>query len=175
MNRTTLMNALLMNVSMMDDATLNTMVQMSASLVGGQNSMNSIVSSSQTNYVANAQNTTNTTTPSTTTEEKKQYIATKDFIPQYKVEEMTAKDGTKLFCISRKNGWTKAEKSLMNTAIKALKGIKEIEVEADFKKKDGTTYKGTYKAWGFNTDATAKKHLKELPTVFTVAQLNGEV
>ena len=61
----------------------------------------------------------------------------------------------------------------MNDAIKALKGIKEIEVEADFKKKDGTTYKGTFKAWGYNTESTAKKHFKELPTVFTVEQLNS--
>ena len=54
--------------------------------------------------------------------------------------------------------------------IKALKGIKEIEVSYE---KDGKTR--TFKAWGYNTEATAKKHMKELPEVFTVAQLNGEV
>ena len=57
----------------------------------------------------------------------------------------------------------------MNNSIKSLKGIKEIEVSYE---KDGV--KRTFKAWGYNTEATAKKHLKELPTVFTVAQLNGE-
>lgn len=110
---------------------------------------------------------------STTTSEPKSktpYVATKDFKAQYVIKEQTATDGTKLFCISRKNGWTKAEKSLMNTAIKNLKGIKEIEVSYE---KDGKTR--TFKAWGYNTESTAKKHIKELPEVFTVAQLNGEV
>ena len=106
--------------------------------------------------------------------EKTPYVATKDFTPKYKVEKQTGTDGTELYCISRANGWTKTEKSLMNTAIKSLKGIKEIEVSAEFSKKDGTKYTGTYKAWGYNTESTAKKHLKELPVVFTVAQLNGE-
>ena len=99
---------------------------------------------------------------------KTPYVATKDFKPVYEIKEQIATDGTKLFCISRKNGWTKAEKSLMNGAIKALKGIKEIEVSYE---KDGKTR--TFKAWGYNTESTAKKHFKELPTVFTVAQLNG--
>ena len=111
---------------------------------------------------------------STQSTEKTPYVATKDFTPKYKVEEKTGTDGTKLFCISRANGWTKQEKNLINTAIKSLKGIKEIEVEAEFTKKDGTKYTGTYKAWGYNTESTAKKHMRELPTVFTVAQLNGE-
>lgn len=105
-----------------------------------------------------------------TKSEKAPYKATKDFTAKYQIKEQTATDGTKLFCISRANGWTKAEKSLMNGAIKALKGIKEIEVSYE---KDGKTR--TFKAWGYNTESTAKKHLKELPTVFTVAQLNGEV
>ena len=112
---------------------------------------------------------TNQTTTNTTITEKTPYKATKDFKPQYEIKEQTATDGTKLFCISRKNGWTRSEKSLMNSAIKALKGIKEIEVSYE---KDGKTR--TFKAWGYNTESTAKKHLKELPTVFTVAQLNGE-
>jgi hypothetical protein len=112
-----------------------------------------------------------TTQPSTskTTSEPKAYVATKDFTPKYTVKEQTATDGTTLFCISRANGWTRAEKSLMNTAIKNLKGIKEIEVSYE---KDGKVR--TFKAWGYNTEATAKKHLKELPELFTVAQLNGE-
>ena len=110
------------------------------------------------------------TNKATTNTEKTPYKATKDFTPQYEIKEQTATDGTKLFCISRKNGWTRAEKNLMNSSIKALKGIKEIEVSYE---KDGKTR--TFKAWGYNTESTAKKHLKELPTVFTVAQLNGEV
>ena len=101
--------------------------------------------------------------------EKTPYKAEKDFTAKYTIKEQVAVDGTKLFCISRANGWTKAEKSLMNGAIKALKGIKEIEVSYE---KDGV--KRSFKAWGYNTEATAKKHIKELPTVFTVAQLNGE-
>ena len=106
--------------------------------------------------------------------EKTPYVATKDFTPKYKVEKHTGTDGTELYCISRANGWTKAEKNLINTAIKSLKGIKEIEVSAEFTRKDGTKYNGTFKAWGYNTESTAKKHLKELPTVFTVDQLNKE-
>lgn len=114
---------------------------------------------------------TTTTTPTAITKaEKKPYVATKDFKPQYEIKEQTATDGTKLFCISRKNGWTKAEKKLMNTAIKNLKGIKEIEVS--YTDKSGNNR--TFKAWGYNTESTAKKHIKDLPDVFTVAQLNGE-
>ena len=99
---------------------------------------------------------------------KTPYVATKEFKPVYEIKEQTATDGTKLFCISRKNGWTKAEKKLMNDAIKALKGIKTIDVSYE---KDGKTR--TFKAWGYNTESTAKKHFKELPTVFTVEQLNN--
>ena len=110
-----------------------------------------------------------TPTPVATATEKPAYKATKDFVPKYKIEERSATDGTKLFCISRANGWTKSEKSLMNTAIKSLKGIKEIDVAYE---KDGV--KRSFKAWGYNTESTAKKHIKELPVVFTVAQLNGE-
>ena len=101
---------------------------------------------------------------------KTKYVATKDFTAKYEIKEHTATDGTQLFCISRANGWTRAEKSCMNKAIKALKNIKEIDVSYE---KDGSTR--TFKAWGYNTKATAQKHLKELPTVFTAAQLNGEV
>ena len=116
-------------------------------------------------------NVTNVSTVTTKTEvTKTPYKATKDFTPQYEIKEQIATDGTKLFCISRKNGWTKSEKSLMNNSIKALKGIKEIEVS--YTDKNGKNR--TFKAWGYNTESTAKKHLKELPTIFTVAQLNGE-
>lgn len=108
------------------------------------------------------------TKPSAVVPEKQHYVATSDFKPKYEIKEQTAKDGTKLFCISRANGWTRSEKNLMNTAIKGLKNITEIEVEYE---KDGV--KRSFKAWGYNTEATAKKHLKELPTVFTVAQLNA--
>jgi len=124
-----------------------------------------IESNSQTVSVSNVSKTS-----ASKTEEKTPYVATKDFVPQYQIKDQTATDVTKLFCISRKNGWTRSEKSLMNKAIKELKGIKEIEVSYE---KDGKTR--TFKAWGYNTESTAKKHLKELPTVFTVAQLNGEV
>lgn len=124
-----------------------------------------IASTSQTAYKAVSSPVATTATKA----EKKPYVATKDFVPQYQIKELEGTDGTKLFCISRKNGWTRAEKSLMNGAIKALKGIKEIDVQYE---KDGKTR--TFKAWGYGTESTAKKHMKELPTVFTVAQLNGE-
>jgi len=130
-------------------------------LISGIDAKSQTVSASKTNTTTNTTNTVS---------ESKTYTATKDFTPKYAIKEQTATDGTKLFCISRANGWTRSEKSLMNAAIKSLKGIKEIEVSYE---KDGKTR--TFKAWGYNTEATAKKHLKELPTVFTVAQLNGEV
>ena len=129
-----------------------------------------IASTSQTAYKAVSENVA----PTATKAEKKPYVATKDFVPQYQIKELEGTDGTKLFCISRKNGWTRAEKSLMNGAIKALKGIKEIEVSGVKKDKDGNEKSITFKAWGYATESTAKKHLKELPAVFTVAQLNGE-
>ena len=120
---------------------------------------------------SNSRNTNNPVTVNTPVAPvKTKYVASKDFKPQYEIKEQTGTDGTQLFCISRKNGWTRAEKSLMNKAIKALKGIKEIEVSYE---KDGKTR--TFKAWGYNTKATAQKHIKELPTVFSVAQLNEEV
>ena len=102
------------------------------------------------------------------TAEKKPYVATKDFQCKFEIKEQTSKDGQKLFCISRSNGWTKAEKALANNAIKAIKGIKEIEVEYT---KDGKTR--TFKAWGFSQKSTAQKHLASLPTVITVEQLNS--
>ena len=135
-------------------------------ILNGMVSTRGIGNVSQTVSVSNT-NTRNTTVVQST--EKTPYKATKDFAPKYEIKEQTSVDGTKLFCISRKNGWTKSEKSLMNGAIKELKGIKEIEVSYE---KDGKNR--TFKAWGYNTESTAKKHLKELPTVFTVAQLNGE-
>ena len=103
------------------------------------------------------------------TKAKTPYVATKDFKPQFEIAEQTGTDGTKLFCIRRKNGWTRAEKSLMNGAIKALKNIKEIEVQ--YTDKSGKNR--TFKAWGYNTESTAKRHLRELPTVFTIDQLNS--
>lgn len=129
-----------------------------------------IGSNSQTVSASNVSKTS----VSKTEEPKTPYVATKDFVPQFQIKEQTATDGTQLFCISRKNGWTRSEKSLMNKAIKELKGIKEIEVKGTKTDKNGVTSEITFKAWGYNTESTAKKHLKELPTVFTVAQLNGE-
>ena len=156
-------NTLVLNgVKFMIDDELATKIY---SMIKGAESMSGIVNKQQNSFgVDTTINKANTTSAT-----KAPYIATKDFTPQFEIKEQTATDGTKLFCISRKNGWTKSEKSLMNNSIKALKGIKEIEVSYE---KDGV--KRNFKAWGYNTEATAKKHIKELPTVFTVAQLNGE-
>lgn len=162
MNNTIAENTVVVNgvsFKVTDDVALRVLKVISDNNIGG---VSQTVNSSSTNTPQVSQTTT-------TTVEKTPYRATKDFAPKYEIKEQTSVDGTQLFCISRKNGWTKSEKSLMNKAIKELKGIKEIEVSYE---KDGV--KRTFKAWGYNTEATAKKHIKELPTVFTVAQLNGE-
>ncbi len=103
------------------------------------------------------------------TKAKTPYVATKDFKPQFEVKKQVSADGEQLFCISRKNGWTRAEKKMMNDSIKALKNIKEIQVQ--YTDKNGQS--GSFKAWGYNTEATAKRHLKELPDIFTADQLNN--
>lgn len=100
-------------------------------------------------------------------EPKKPYVATKDFKPQYEVKKQTSSDGKDLFCISRKNGWTKAEKKLMNDAIKALDKIITIDVSYE---KDGKAR--SFKAWGYKTKKQAEAMLATLPTVFTADQLN---
>lgn len=100
--------------------------------------------------------------------EKKPYVATKDFKPQYEVKKQVSADGKELFCISRKNGWTKAEKKCINDAIKALDKIITIDVSYD---KDGKTR--SFKAWGYKTKKQAESMMATLPTVFTVDQLNS--
>ena len=67
--------------------------------------------------------TTANTSVATPVAEKKPYVATKDFQCKFEIKEQTSKDGQKLFCISRSNGWTKAEKALANNAIKAIKEL----------------------------------------------------
>lgn len=99
--------------------------------------------------------------------EKKPYVATKDFKAQYEVKKQVSSDGKELFCISRKNGWTKAEKACMNNAIKALDKIITIDVSYD---KDGKTR--TFKAWGYKTKKQAESMMATLPAVFTADQLN---
>lgn len=103
-----------------------------------------------------------------TKEEKKPYVATKDFKAQYEVKKQVSADGKELFCISRKNGWTKAEKACMNSSIKALEKIITIDVSYE---KDGKTR--TFKAWGYKTKKQAESMMATLPTVFTVDQLNS--
>ena len=98
---------------------------------------------------------------------KAPYVATKDFKAQYEIKKQASKDGKELFCISRKNGWTKAEKACMNNAIKALDGIITIDVSYD---KDGKTR--TFKAWGYKTKKKAEEMLATLPALFTAEQLN---
>ena len=60
--------------------------------------------------------------------DKPKYEAKKAFKPQYEVKKLAGEDGKSLFCISRKNGWTRAEKALTNAAIKALPEIITISV-----------------------------------------------
>lgn len=106
-------------------------------------------------------------TKSDKAEPKKPYVATKDFKAQYEVKKQVSSDGKELFCISRKNGWTKAEKKCMNDSIKALDKIITIDVSYD---KDGKTR--TFKAWGYKTKKQAEAMMSTLPAVFTAEQLN---
>lgn len=99
---------------------------------------------------------------------KTKYVATKDFKPQYEVKKQVSADGKQLFCISRKNGWTKAEKKCMNDAIKSLEGIITIDVAYE---KDGKAK--SFKAWGYKTKKKAEEMMATLPSVFTVDQLNN--
>lgn len=148
------------------------------SMIKGDANMRT-VSTPQTVYTAS------TASPVAPVSEKKPYIATKDFKPQYEIKEQTATDGTKLYCISRKNGWTKAEKSLMNGAIKAnlgkevtikvgRKNVKDtmVNIKVGYTDKDGKTKQ--FDAWGYKEKAIAEHIMAQLPAVFTVAQLNGE-
>lgn len=96
------------------------------------------------------------------------YVATKDFKPQYEVKKQTSTDGKALFCISRKNGWTRAEKACMNGAIKALKDIITIDVAFE---KNGKA--SSFKAWGYKTKKQAEAMMATLPSVFTAEQLNS--
>lgn len=91
---------------------------------------------------------------------KKPYVP-KDFKPQY---EIVKRDN--IYCISRKNGWTKAEKTLANRNIKALKDI--IEIDVPFTTKNGK--ESTFKAWGYKTKKTAEKMLATLPKVITAEE-----
>lgn len=115
-------------------------------------------------------NTPVSVTKSNRTESKTTYVATKDFKAQYEVKKQVSEDGKELFCISRKNGWTKAEKKLMNNAIKALDKIITIDVVAE--NKLGTC---KFKAWGYKTKKQAEEMMATLPEVFTAEQLNGAV
>lgn len=99
---------------------------------------------------------------------KTPYEAKKAFKPQYEVKKLTGDDGKSLFCISRKNGWTRAEKALTNAAIKALPEIITISVPYE---KDGKTR--TFSAWGYKTKKRAEEMLAQLPTEFSADELNN--
>ena len=123
---------------------------------------------SRTNSEVVSQPVESKTPVAVTKAEKTPYVATKDFKAQYEIKKQVSNDGKELFCISRKNGWTKAEKACMNNAIKALDKIITIDVSYD---KDGKTR--SFKAWGYKTKKQAETMLATLPTVFTVEQLNS--
>jgi hypothetical protein len=99
---------------------------------------------------------------------KTPYEAKKAFKPQYEVKKLADADGKSLFCISRKNGWTRAEKALTNAAIKALPEIITISVPYE---KDGKTR--TFSAWGYKTKKRAEEMLEQLPTEFSADELNN--
>lgn len=109
-------------------------------------------------------------TTSNVSTEKPKYTATKDFTAKYEVKKQMPKDGKKeLFCISRANGWTKAEKACMNDRIKKLDGIKTIEVE--YTDKDGKAR--TFSAWGYDTKKKAEEMMATLDTVIKASELNA--
>lgn len=97
---------------------------------------------------------------STPVAEKKPYEYKKDMDPKWTIEKI---DG--LFCI--KSGLYYKErtaKAVANSHIKALDGIKTIDV----KRADG---KGSYKAWGFKTKKAAEEAVAKLPKLLTVDEL----
>ena len=100
--------------------------------------------------------------------DKPKYEAKKAFKPQYEVKKLAGEDGKSLFCISRKNGWTRAEKALTNAAIKALPEIITISVPYE---KDGKTR--TFSAWGYKTKKRAEEMLSQLPTEISADELNN--
>ena len=100
--------------------------------------------------------------------DKPKYEAKKAFKPQYEVKKLAGEDGKSLFCISRKNGWTRAEKALTNAAIKALPEIITISVPYE---KDGKTR--TFSAWGYKTKKRAEEMLAQLPTEISADELNN--
>lgn len=101
--------------------------------------------------------------------DKPKYEAKRAFKPQYEVKKLAGEDGKSLFCISRKNGWTKAEKALTNAAIKALPEI--ITISVPFINKKGK--KDAFLAWGYETEDHAKEMLAQLPTEISADELNN--
>lgn len=101
-------------------------------------------------------------------EKQGKYVHKKPYKPEYEVTKMTSTEGKQLFCIRRKNGWTRAEKALANNAIKALPEIITISVPFE---KNGKTQ--AFKAWGFKLKKQAEAMLKALPTEFSVEELNA--
>lgn len=101
-------------------------------------------------------------------EKQGKYVHKKPYKPQWEVTKMTSTEGKQLFCIRRKNGWTRAEKALANNAIKALPEIITISVPFE---KNGKTQ--AFKAWGFKLKKQADAMLKTLPTEFSVEELNA--
>ena len=101
--------------------------------------------------------------------DKPKYEAKKAFKPQYEVKKLAGEDGKSLFCISRKNGWTRAEKALTNAAIKALPEI--ITISVPFINKKGK--KDAFLAWGYETEDHAKEMLAQLPTEISADELNN--
>lgn len=101
-------------------------------------------------------------------EKQGKYVHKKPYKPQWEVTKMTSTEGKQLFCIRRKNGWTRAEKALANNAIKALPEIITISVPFE---KNGKTQ--AFKAWGFKLKKQADAMIKTLPSEFSVEELNA--
>lgn len=101
-------------------------------------------------------------------EKQGKYVHKKPYKPEFEVTKMTSIEGKQLFCVRRKNGWTRAEKALANNAIKALPEIITISVPFE---KNGKTQ--AFKAWGFKLKKQADAMLKTLPSEFSVEELNA--
>lgn len=115
------------------------------------------------------QPTTFTTVDTVAKKEKAvNHYSGKDLNLKFEVTKRISTDGKRYFCINRKCGWTKVEKTMVNDTIKALDGIITIKVP---KENNG----GTYTAWGFKTKKEALEKMATLPLVIKKEDINAMV
>mgnify|MGYP003293709562 CR=1 FL=1 len=109
-------------------------------------------------------------TKSTSTKTEYHSVGTKAFKPQFQIQEFTVNNQV-VYAISRKNGWTRSEKSAMNAAIKALCGTSKVTRQG--KKVDVSFTEATpdgkeFKIWCSTDKAYVESLMKKLPTTLEV-------